>query len=266
MSLTSERLLDGEQSDESGFATDLPSVVARLKAAKSTLKLSDLDVARNYWSMHPRVRFFKTLAANAALLDIGANTGGLIVHKDWPDPPRPDISLYGADMMAQEAPDALKYAGWARINLDNEMPSYPGVRFDGILMSHLIEHLKKPEELLRWIAQNASPVARLYIEWPSPHTARLPSRDALRNEGIDVVLSNFNDDPTHKDPLTKAQIEAWLAGAGFRTITSGEIDAGIFGDELVARGIGANNSNFITMGYWSISRWASFIVAEPKGR
>ncbi len=268
MPLASEQVSVIPRGDRPAFPLEVRAAAARLRAAKATLQLSDREVARHYWSCHPRVRFIKTLPADAALLDLGAGEGGLVVHKEWPEPRRSDLSFYGVGIRfgsggaPQNSPHTLKYAGWAEVDLDDEMPSFPGIDFNGIAMIHVIEHLKAPQELLRWIVENAAPGAKLYIEWPSPHTVRLPSRRHFKAEGIDVLASNFSDDPTHREPLTTSQIQVWLKEAGFRVISSGEIDAGILGEELVARGIGAGDAELLTMGYWSMSRWASFIIAE----
>ncbi|MBV9585451.1 MAG: hypothetical protein JO213_11265, partial [Alphaproteobacteria bacterium] len=138
----------------------------------------------------------------------------------------------------------------------------PGINLNAFYTTHLIEHLAEPQCLIRWLGDRAEPNSRLYVEWPDPSTAELPTSEDLRKSGIEVVMSNFADDLTHKESPDPATLIGWLAEAGFSLISSGTIDAGIFGEELFARG---TDSDTRTMGYWSIVKFSHYAVAIKPG-
>src|SRR5205823_6029919 len=138
-----------------------------------------------------------------------------------------------------------------------------GARLNAFLATHLIEHLAEPERLIRWIAERGEPGARIYLEWPNPITLHLPSREALAGHGIDVVGSNFRDDPTHRHCPEMPAVLDWLGRCGLAVVAHGAIDLGAVGEEMYAR---AGEPNLRTMGYWSLTRWCVFVEAvKPAG-
>ncbi|MBV9018632.1 MAG: class I SAM-dependent methyltransferase, partial [Alphaproteobacteria bacterium] len=173
---------------------------------------------------------------------------------------RPDVDLYGADLEMGE--HRALYVGWEMIDLDAGSPTFPGINLNAFYTTHLIEHLAEPQRLIRWLGDRAEPNSRLYVEWPDPSTAELPTCEDLRKSGVEVVMSNFADDLTHKESPDPATLIGWLAEAGFSLISSGTIDAGIFGEELFARG---TDSDTRTMGYWSIVKFSHYAVAIKPG-
>ena len=90
----------------------------------------------------------------------------------------------------------------------------------------LIEHLAEPVRLLRWIGERAPPRAKIYLEWPNPNSMQLPKRSELSERGIDVVISNFTDDLTHRETPDLSTCCRWLGEAGFTILSSGTIDIG----------------------------------------
>ena len=141
---------------------------------------------------------------------------------------------------------------------DQTLPNFPGVALNGFYTSHLIEHLAAPHRLLRWIGERAAAESRIYIEWPNPASVQLPTRDELLEHGIDVVISNFADDLTHRETPEPATVCTWLREAGFMVISGGTIDTGMIGEELFTQATDAGNR---TMGYWSITEFSHYLVA-----
>jgi len=63
-------------------------------------------------------------------------------------------SLYGADRRPGD--HAHLYAGWDSLDLDARSPHFPNTRFDGFLLSHVIEHLATPQVSLSALARLAA--------------------------------------------------------------------------------------------------------------
>src|SRR5437868_2857235 len=81
--------------------------------------------------------------------------------RGWGKPARPDLNFYGVDL--HEGEHRALYAGWETIDLDRQLPGFPGARLNAFLATHLIEHLAEPERLIRWIAERGEPGARIYL-------------------------------------------------------------------------------------------------------
>ena len=235
---------------------DLESFVARLKSIEPRLGVSGDELVALFWQAHPRFQFFKTLPWDARVLDIGAGSGGLAHWKNWSRPPRPDLELYGVDLEIGEYSNL--YRGWEAIDLDATLPAFAGIELSAFYTSHLIEHLAEPVRLLRWIGERAPPRAKIYLEWPNPNSMQLPKRSELSERGIDVVISNFTDDLTHRETPDLSTCCRWLGEAGFVVLSSGTIDIGMVGEELFIR---AKDPGERTMGYWSITGFSHYITA-----
>jgi hypothetical protein len=235
---------------------DIDTFISRLESIQRRLDVSDAELIELFWQGHPRFQFFTSLPWGTNLLDLGAGSGGLAHWKHWVKPARPDLTLYGVDRSVGEHRGL--YAGWEAIDLDKGLPKFPDVPLTGFFVSHLIEQLAAPEALIEWIGATAEPGARLYIEWPSPASAALPTREELRKHQIEVVVSNFRDDQANRTCPDLATVCGWLNAAGFTVISSGPIDLGIFGEELFARGTDREGRS---MGYWSMTHSALHAVA-----
>jgi SAM-dependent methyltransferase len=239
---------------------DLDAFVGWLKSRQRRLDISDPELMDLFWRVHPRLRFLKSAPWGVNLIDIGAGNGGLAHWRHWGKPDRPDIALYGVDLSIGE--HAGLYAGWEAINLDRQLPEFPGVKLDGFFASHLLEYLGAPEALIEWIGRRAEPGARVYLEWTNPISLDLPTREQLQKYEIEVVTSNFIDDWAHKQAPDLARLSGWLNAAGFELISSGAIDLGILGEELFARGADRDSR---TMGYWSMTRSSLYAIAVKAG-
>jgi hypothetical protein len=240
---------------------DLGAFVGWLKSRQPCLQVRDEDLLESFWRAHPRFQFLKSLPWGWNVLDIGAGNGGLAHWKSWLKPDRADLTLYGVDRDTGEFHEL--YAGWETVDLDRELPNFPGVTLNGFFASHLIEYLAAPATLIEWLGQRVAPGARLYIEWTSPSTLDLPSRDQLGQHGIEVLTSNFIDDWEHKHAPDVARIGQWLADAGFSVAASGAVDLGILGEELFARGADRDTRS---MGYWSLTHSSLYAVAIKSGK
>src|SRR5438132_1755192 len=238
------------------MSRDIGEFVAWLKSLEPRLDISSSDLVELFWQAHPRFLFLKSLPSGANLLDIGAGNGGLVHWKEWLKPRRADLNLYGVERNVAEYRDL--YTGWETLDLDKQLPKFPGVKLSAFFASHLIEYLSTPELLVRWLATTAEPGARLYLEWTSPTTLELPSQRQLQKFDIDVLTSNFMDDWEHKQSPDLATLCGWLTASGFEVMSSGAVDAGILGEELFARGVDQDSRS---MGYWSLTHSSLYAVA-----
>jgi SAM-dependent methyltransferase len=239
-------------------------LIESLRLFRSRLPdLADDQLLELFWLFHPRYRFIKSLPWGVSLIDIGAGDGALAYWREWGKPDRSDLRLYGGDLT--EGAHRRLYDGWECLDLDERSPSFPNVELNAFIASHVIEHLREPERLIRWIADRGQIGSRIYLEWPSRATLDLPTKDQLRECGIDVAASNFKDDETHKECPDLQGISAYLQSCGLAVTAQGEIDLGVIGEEMFAR---ANEPNLRTMGYWSITRWCVFVearkIADPS--
>ncbi len=232
----------------------------RFEAARGSARLTREELEQVYWGFHPRFRFFKTVRNGAKLLDLGANEGGLAQWKGWCSPDRSDIEMYGVDLADGQFSEL--YRSWESLNLDDSMPSFPGVFFDAFLCSHLIEHIERPEELIQWMAKKSLSGARLYLEWPNQTSLDLPTRDELAQRGWPVMISNFHDDDTHIRLKSLEEISELVSNSGFQIVESGVIDAGDLTDQLIDMGSVSDDPSLTLAGFWSLTHWATYLIAE----
>ena len=230
-----------------------------LANAPEHLAMTDEQLSDEYWSRHPRIRFFRSTKPAANVLDIGAGWGGLAVFRNG-RPNREDIRLYGIDFEFGEL--SRLYEGWRCVNLDKEMPDFGDIRFDAFLASHVVEHLEDLSLLIAYVARVSAVGAQLYFEWPSPHTMTLPrSAEFNSRTGANVAPINFFDDSSHRRTLTIDEMHAVLNLHGFRVVESGEIDLGEIALEKIARGRRLGGG-WMLPGIWSVTGWASYVIAE----
>jgi hypothetical protein len=224
---------------------------------KRRLDVSDDELQAAFWLHHPRSRFIKSLPLGATVFDIGAGEGGLPGWAKWLNPPRPDLAFYGLDH--KSAPDNSEYAGWEVVDLDERLPKLEGINPDAFYAAHLIEHLRDPWSLLRWMAcRSQSSIVRVYLEWPNPERSDLPRTHEIREAGVDVMISHWLDDHTHKIAPRLAEITDALAGNGFEVVEGGSIDLGLLAEELYVR---SDDLGARTIAFWCMTRWSNFVVA-----
>jgi SAM-dependent methyltransferase len=241
-------------------ASDTAGTLDRLSRLRSRMTCSDAALIETYWGLHPRYRFIKATPRRAALLDIGAGSGGMAQWKRWGEPQREDIRFYGVDTTRGE--HARLYKRWEALDLDAKLPRFRWVRFDACVMSHVIEHVRDPLRLLRWLGTRLRRGAPVYIEWPGAASLTQPPREALLPHGVDIMITNFFDDATHLCPIERCQLLDWLAEAGLVVRDSGTIDLGTVGEEMLLRGLRNGDAFMKLCGFWSATRWAEWVVAE----
>lgn len=225
--------------------------------------LSKEDAVLLLHNMHPRTRFVKTLPRGAILLDAGAGDGGLVVFRRWPPPSRADLQMYAYSLDKGAQFDA--YNGFELGRWEAGPPAFAGICFDAVFCSHFIEHLSDPVPFLQWTAQRLGAGGRLYVEWPSPFSTLLPTRQELTDRGITLAISNFHDDATHKVVHDRSCVIRALSDAGYFIELQGYVSLPFVEDELLAHvGNGLDDPYAVQSAFWSKTRWSQYVVAVRK--
>jgi SAM-dependent methyltransferase len=251
--LSSDAVLPASRSNADVTRFEIPEIAPAFANAKRE------ELIDTYWRSHPRFSFFKGTPPNAVILDIGTGTGGLAFWREYLEPRRSDIRLFGIDL-AEPVSRSL-YDRFAVVNLDNEFP-FPEMAFDAVFASHVLEHVQDPAQIVHGIAARLGAGARAYVEMPSPTSKALPSAQVYRDRGWPMIISNFYDDATHRETLDLTELIRIGAAAGLRCVESGAISSPYLEDALIAKGLEWQDGEILLYGYWSKTRWAHYVVLE----
>jgi SAM-dependent methyltransferase len=228
-----------------------------------SLTATDCNIDKNrllemYWYFHPRFRFVKSVREKAKLLDVGAGPGGLIFWLDWLQPERKDLRIFAIDLQKGEMFDS--YDDYQVCDLEKDDIQFEG-KFDAFMLSHVLEHIKKPAILLKKIHKKAAPGALVYIEVPTPATLDLISRDHFLKRGIEISTVNFFDDSSHIQTYSLAQLVTMLSDADFSILESGVIQNSFLGPLLWGYGLRYKDSELTTYGAWLQLEWSHYVIA-----
>ena len=239
---------------------DIDALVAWFRRDRSA-RLPRQRAIENFYLYLPRAAFLKTLKMNARVLDVGAGDGSLELFRNWLEPHRPDLKMYAYSLEKGKRFGA--YAGYELGNWEEGPPRFEGVAFDAIIACHFIEHVSDPHAFLDWAASRLQPGGRMYVEWPSPASLRLPPRTDLLARGVDVIISNFHDDSTHRQLPDRAELLARLERTGWLIDQQGVVKLPFFEEELLARCEEPPADPVAKLSaFWSKTRWAQYFIAS----
>jgi ubiquinone/menaquinone biosynthesis C-methylase UbiE len=74
-----------------------------------------------------------------------------------------------------------------------------GEQYDGIVLSHVIEHVKDPHVFLQQLVALLKDGGKVYVSTPAPESLNFPS--------LKMGCLNFRDDPTHESPFP---LKEWM--------------------------------------------------------
>jgi SAM-dependent methyltransferase len=215
-----------------------------------------------YWQSHPRFQFFKSLPQSARLLDVGAGSGGLAFWRGYLPPVRSDLSMFAVDMKQGEYFD--QYQGFQVCNLDTEPISFDDEAFEGVLASHVLEHVQDPAGLVRQFANKLRRGGVCYLEVPSWHTKELPKREAFADLGWPMTISNFFDDCTHRETFQLPELVGLGEAAGMALVRSGFVTHPYLADRMVSFGLQHQDAEMMLYGYWARTSWAQYAAFEKR--
>lgn len=231
-------------------------IVKRLGA----FRRGDADDA--YWTMHPRIVWLKNLPLDAVVLDVGAGDGGLAAFRGWPAFPRADLEFLGLSLAAPARRN--EFREFHVVDLDKAKPAFSTMP-TAVLMAHVIEHLRDGRDVLRWLAGLLPRGGRIFIEWPGPNTALLPSCDEFRSRGYPMTTLNFHDDSSHISMHAIADVIDMLDELDFAVGGAGYVDLPYLSEVLRVQGLKAPRHEFyLSMGMWLRTRFSSYVAAVKR--
>lgn len=143
-------------------------------------------------SPHPRERFARLLPGGGAVLDVGCWSYGFQRYCEGVGVT--GLSHFGIDRETPAETPAPAGYSFARVDLETERFPFPDERFDGVFLSHVIEHVTRPLALMDEAFRVLRSGGHLYLECPSDRSLWLPSMPFKHEESRSL---NFFDDPTH---------------------------------------------------------------------
>lgn len=243
-----------------GGEVDIETLVRWFRQGRSA-RLPRQRAIENYYLYLPRTAFLKTLKADARVLDVGAGDGSLELFRNWLEPQRPDLVMYAYSLEKGKRFDA--YAGYELGDWEAGPPAFGGMAFDAIIACHFIEHVSDPHVFLDWVGSRLAPGGRVYVEWPSPDSLQMPPRTDLLARGVDVIISNFRDDATHRQLPDRGKLVAALQQAGWLIDQQGVVKLPFFEEELLAQcDVPPADPVAKLSSFWSKTRWAQYFIAS----
>jgi SAM-dependent methyltransferase len=242
------------------MGVDYQRYIQELKSVPILHDKSRDELIHLYWAFHPRYKFFKSLPLYSKALDLGAGTGGLFHWKRWGEPNRDDIELFAVDQKKGVYFD--EYKDFQICNLDTDPLKFEEGFFDAILISHVLEHLNHPDELLNKLHKILKVGGKVYVEMPSIQTLEYPKNYELSAINIKVAISNFFDDATHKKTFSSDQLKGLIMRAGFESLESGVIENDYLQAHLFSHGIANDDQETTTYGIWLKFLWAQYVIGQ----
>jgi len=139
---------------------------------------------------------WKNLKRCKKVLDIGCGSGRFMITA-----PK-NVNVEGIEIIDSEIKKCLEKKLKVK-KMDIGKMHFQKDSFDGVVMSHVIEHLDNPPQILENIRKILKKDGKIMILTPN----------------FSACYKHFYDDPTHKRPFTKQSLFRVLYDAGFRNIT-----------------------------------------------
>jgi len=163
-----------------------------------------------------RAEFTMGLPPGAAVLDVGCWSYSF--ERYSASLGRSDLRHAGVDREVPpgDPPDGYRFC---LADLDEAALPFSNQEFDGVVLSHIIEHLRDPLKLMDEVFRVLKPGGLCYIECPSDRSARFPSMPFAWHEFRSL---NFYDDPTHLGrPQTPQSLYRMLSMYGAEVLDCG---------------------------------------------
>jgi len=211
-----------------------------------------------FWQTHPRITFTKGLTLGSVILDFGAGNGSFYSCKTDYLPQRLDQKYYALDLFRGEHFNG--YDDHQVANFETENLKWGDASLDGVLASHVLEHLHDTRRFFDECLRVLKPGGSLYVETPAAFTGGLPTSDKLRNQGLPMIASNFFEDDTHVRTISNELIAATATLAGFSIQQQGVIRSDYFGDALIQYAQMVDDVIYGMFGYWAKTGWAQYLI------
>ena len=136
-----------------------------------------------------------------------------------------------------------------------KLDTIPDNYYDGIIMAHVIEHLKNGDEVIKALNKKLKVGGSIYIEYPSAKSVNFPSKEGTLN---------FYDDPTHCRIYTINELTTKMKENGFSIVSCGT-RRNLFNILILPLKIVHNKLKYkYVMGsvYWDLYGFAEYIWAK----
>lgn len=124
----------------------------------------------------------------------------------------PKADYYGVDINEKVIKFFKEKYKFLKVDLENKFLPFKDNTFDIVLVSHVLEHLRNVQVVIKECYRILKPGGLIYIEAPSPISIILPSMDGTLN---------FYDDMSHIKPFTKTSFKKLLCSHNFKVIKCG---------------------------------------------
>ena len=176
---------------------------------------------------------------------------------------RPDLRHAGVDFV----PDASPPAGFDYRHADLNSDSFPfeDDRFDLVICSHVLEHIREPTGFFADCVRVARPGGLVFVETPSERSLWLPGFPFGHER---FFSTSFFDDPTHVGRPWSAQglyrLASYLGceplGAGYRTSWKARLALPL----LLPLALLGRRGELVESLLWGAFGWASYLVARKS--
>ena len=139
--------------------------------------------------------------------------------------------------------------------------AYQDRKFSAAICSMVLQRVSDPTPLVQWIAERTQPGSRVFLEWPSPFSALLPTMAELKALNINLMISNFADDLSHVQIHERSRIVSLLSKAGFFIESQGYVSLPFLEEEILAHHArGLKDDYALQTAFWSKTRWLQYMV------
>ena len=218
------------------------------------------DAHYSYNALLPRLNFLKNLPRNSTLLDLGAGDGSLSTYREWPLNPRLDIRLLALSLSKGEMFN--KYDGFELKNFETDPDIFSNERIDAVVCCHFIEHMTNPEPTIKFLANRLGSGGRIYLEWPHVLSKKMPQRQWLVDNGVNISTTRSDDDGTHIEAWDIGQIQSLIEANGFYVEATARIVLPDVADRM--RDVSKKNNDVVgnTLAFWAKFGWSQYLIAE----
>jgi len=175
----------------------------------------------------------------------------------------PALELYGGDISTlNEAPEFVHYFC---IDLNNDKLPFPDEHFDGVIMTHVLEHLDNPMACGTEIARVLRRGGTMYVETPNWTSLFVPSCGFKRSQQGPF---NFYDDPTHVKPWSSHSLYNFaLQGCQLNPLKAGPVRnllRLLVDPAIILLGFVTGRRDYVISSVWNIVGWAAFVIAKKE--
>jgi len=139
-----------------------------------------------------RCRFYESLVLGSSVLDIGCLGFREVYNAQQMG--REDIKHIGVDYMPPDEGVVPEGYSFKQVDLNEDKLPFADDSIDGVVASHVLEHLKDPVGFIRECIRVCKPGGVVYLEAPSERSLLIPGMPFKHDMFFSI---SFYDDPTH---------------------------------------------------------------------